>query len=52
VNIHRIINVKFAKAVENIELQKLEKEKEERESGFFGGIAKIFSDDKPIEFKL
>lgn len=51
-NIHRIINVKFAKAVENVEIQKLEREKAEKESGFFGGIAKIFSDDKPIQFEL
>lgn len=50
--IHRVINVKFANAVQSLEIEKLQKEKEEKESGFFGSISKIFSDDKPIEFQL
>ena len=50
--IHRVINVKFANAVQSLEIEKLQKEKEEKESGFFGSIGKIFSDDKPIEFQM
>lgn len=50
--VHRIINVKFANAVQNLEIQKLTKEKEEKESGFFGKLGKIFGDDNPVEFKI
>lgn len=46
--LQRIINLKFAKAVENLEIQRLNKEKIQSEKGFFGGIAKLFGDEKQI----
>lgn len=52
ITLQRIINLKFAKAVETLEKQRLEAEKQQAEKGFFGSIAKLFGDEKQIEIKL
>ncbi len=50
--LQRVINNRFAEACENIEKERLGKEKQEKESGLFGGIIKFFGDDKIPEIKL
>lgn len=50
--LQRVINVKFAAACENLEKERLEREKTEKESGLFGGIIKFFGEDKIPEIKL